>query len=128
MRALEAELAETLAPVRATPYIVFHDAYQYFERRFGLGAVGSITISPERAPGAKRISEIRARLRDTGAVCVFAEPQFEPTLTRTVVEGTETRVAVLDPLGADLVPGAAAYGTLLRNLATSLRDCLTAPS
>ena len=128
LRELEADLAETLAPVRSVPYIVFHDAYQYFERRFGLNAVGSITISPERAPGAKRVKEIRARLRDTGAVCVFAEPQFEPALARTVVEGTKTRIAVLDPLGADLTPSPAAYGQILRNLAGSLRDCLAAAS
>ena len=128
LRDLEQELAATLAPVRSMPYIVFHDAYQYFERRFGLNAVGSITISPDRAPGAKRISEIRERLHETGAVCVFAEPQFEPALARTVVEGTETRIGVLDPLGADLAPGPAAYERLLRGLAASLSDCLTAAS
>ena len=128
LETVEDGLAKTLAPVRGKPYIVFHDAYQYFERRFGLNAVGSITISPERAPGAKRIAEIRARLRDTGAACVFAEPQFEPALARTVVEGTETRIGVLDPLGADLAPGPSTYGTILRKLAASLRDCLSAAS
>lgn len=128
LRELEDELAATLAPVRTAPYVVFHDAYQYFERRFGLNAVGSITVSPERAPGARRIAEIRDRLRETGAVCVFAEPQFEPALARTVVENTKARIAVLDPLGAGLPPGPAAYGTLLRRLASSLRDCLVAGS
>jgi zinc transport system substrate-binding protein len=126
LSALERELADTLAPVHTAPYIVFHDAYQYFERRFALNAVGSITISPERAPGAKRISEIRDKLRDTGAVCVFAEPQFEPALARTVVEGTKAKVSVLDPLGASLASGPAAYGALMRGLAESLRGCLIA--
>lgn len=128
LSALERELADALAPVRKAPYIVFHDAYQYFERRFRLNAVGSITISPERAPGAKRIGEIRDKLRDTGAVCVFAEPQFEPALARTVVEGTKAKIAVLDPLGASLEPGPGAYETLLRGLAESLRGCLIAGS
>jgi zinc transport system substrate-binding protein len=128
LAALERELADALAPVRKAPYIVFHDAYQYFERRFRLNAVGSITISPERAPGAKRIGEIRDKLRDTGAVCVFAEPQFEPALARTVVEGTKAKVSVLDPLGASLASGPGAYGALLRGLAESLRGCLIAGS
>ena len=128
LETLEREIAGQLAPVRAAPFIVFHDAYQYFEKRFGLNAAGSITISPERAPGAKRIAEIRQRLRQSGAVCVFVEPQYEPALARTVVEGTEAKIATLDPLGAELTPGPAAYGAMLRRLASSLRGCLLAGS
>ncbi len=128
LRDLEAELAAMLAPVRTVPYVVFHDAYRYFERRFEMNAVGSITISPERAPGARRIAEIRALLRETGAVCVFREPQFAPAQVRVAVEGTEAKVAVLDPLGAGLPPGPAAYFTLMRGMAQSLRACLTAGS
>ncbi len=127
LRDLERELTATLAPVRTTPYIVFHDAYQYFERRFGLNAVGAIAISPDRAPGAKWVAEIRGRLQATNAVCVFTEPQFEPALARTVVEGTAARIATLDPLGVALAPGPAAYGELMRGLAAALRDCLIAP-
>lgn len=125
---LEHELAGVLAPVRAKPYVVFHDAYHYFERRFAMNAVGAITIDPARAPGAKRLSEIRAHLRRTGAFCVFAEPQFEPALARTVVEGTKAGIAVLDPLGADIASGPEAYFSLLRRMAGSLRDCLSAAS
>jgi zinc transport system substrate-binding protein len=123
---LEAELAGTVAPVRTVPYIVFHDAYQYFERRFGLNDVGAITISPDRAPGARRIAEMRARVRDAAAVCVFAEPQFQPALVRTVVEDTKAKIGVLDPLGVDLAPGPDAYFVLMRNLASALVGCLSA--
>jgi len=128
LRDLEHELAATLAPVRGAPFIVFHDAYQYFERRFALNAAGAISFGPERAPGARRIGEIRDTLRSTGAVCVFTEPQFEPALARTVAEGAKARIAVLDPLGAALTPGPGAYPALLSNLAGALRDCLTAGS
>ncbi len=128
LRDLEAEVTAMLAPVRAAPYVVFHDAYRYFERRFAMNQVGTIAISPGRAPGARRIVEIRARLRETGAACVFREPQFEPAQARNAVEGSEAQIAVLDPLGADIAPGPTAYFTLLRSMARSLRACLAAGS
>ncbi len=122
--ALDAELASTMESVRDLPFIVFHDAYHYFEDRYGLNAAGSITVSPDRAPGAKRLSEIREKVANAGAVCVFSEPQFEPALVDTVVQGTAARTGVLDPLGAEIEPGPDAYETLLRNLANDLQDCL----
>ncbi|MDZ3836483.1 MAG: zinc ABC transporter substrate-binding protein ZnuA [Rhodospirillales bacterium] len=126
LAALDEELRAQLAPVAGKPYIVFHDAYQYFEARYGLSPAGAITISPERAPGAKTLSEIRERIRTSGAACVFREPQFEPDLVKTVIGGSFARVGVLDPIGADILPGAEAYPTLLSQMASSLRDCLGA--
>jgi zinc transport system substrate-binding protein len=122
--ALDAELQAMLAPVARFPYVVFHDAYAYFERRYGLNAVGSVRLGPERNPGVRRLRAIRAQLRATGARCLFTEPQFGSALVATVIEGTGVRTAVLDPLGADLRPGPDAYFTLMRRLARSLRDCL----
>jgi zinc transport system substrate-binding protein len=95
------EVSNELAPVKGKGFIVFHDAYQYFEKRFGVPASGSITVSPEVVPGAKRVSEIRGKVQQLGAACVFAEPQFEPKLVSTVIEGTQARSGAcpLDPLG-----------------------------
>jgi zinc transport system substrate-binding protein len=123
---LDQELRMMLTPVTGKPYIVFHDAYQYFEARYGLSPAGAITVSPERAPGAKTLSEIRERIRTSGAVCVFREPQFEPGLVKTVIGGSPARIGVLDPVGADISAGAEAYPALLTQMATSLRDCLGA--
>lgn len=125
LHALDAELRRTLAPVRGKPYIVFHDAYQYFDTRYGLHPAGSITVSPELSPGAKRLVAIRRKIRTDKAVCVFAEPQFQPKLVRTVVEGTGARTGTLDPLGAQLTPGPNAYFQLLRGLAKDLIACLS---
>jgi zinc transport system substrate-binding protein len=122
---LDAELAAALAPVRNRPFVVSHDAYQYFEARYGLNAVGSITVDPQRTPGAARLREIRAELEKTEAGCVFAEPQFRPALVETVVEGTGAATGVLDPLGADLAAGPGQYAELLRRLARSLVECLS---
>lgn len=124
LSALEAELRGRLAPVADRPFVVFHDAFQYAERTFGLHAAGAITIAPEQRPGPRRLSEIRARIVADGAVCVFAEPQFPRDLVATVVEGTPARIGILDPLGADRSPGPDSYFRMMRALAEGLRDCL----
>lgn len=125
---LDRELAARLAPVADIPYVVFHDAYQYFEGHYDLAAVGSITLSPELAPGAQRLREIREKIVTLRARCVFSEPQFEPTLVETVREGTAARTGVLDPLGGGLEEGPDLYFELMRNLAGSLRACLSESS
>ena len=124
LEALGAEITAELAAVKDAPFIVFHDAYQYMEQRFDLNTVGSITVSPERQPGAARLREIHEKIGELNARCVFAEPQFEPRLVRTVVEGTAAKTGILDPLGADLKDGPDLYFELMRRNAESLRNCL----
>jgi zinc transport system substrate-binding protein len=121
---LSGRIGQRVAPVADRPYIVFHDAYQYFQRRFGTNAVGSVTVSPEKQPGAARIAEIRGRLSNEGVVCVFREPQFSPRVIATLVEGTDVRVGVLDPLGTDIDAGPDHYAKLMTALADGLVDCL----
>lgn len=125
LRALDAELRVALAPVAAAPFITFHDAFQYFETAYGLGGVASIALSPERSPGGRTVMELRHAIEEDGVVCVFAEPQFEPQLIGTLIEGTGARRGTLDPLGEDLAPGPGAYDALLRILAESIRACLS---
>jgi zinc transport system substrate-binding protein len=124
--ALEREMAAVLEPVRDRPFVVFHDAYPYLERRFGLTAVGSVTLSPERQPGAARVAAIRRAIVERGAICVLAEPGFRPALIDAVVEGTGVREGVIDPLGADLAAGPDLYFALMRRAADSLAECLAA--
>lgn len=126
--ALAADVTADLAPVRGKPFIVFHDAYQYFEHRFGVAAAGSITVSPENIPGAARVQEIRSKIAESGAVCVFSEPQFEPRLVRVVTEGTNARTGVLDPLGSDIADGPDLYFSLIRDMAKALKSCLAEAS
>ena len=126
LQALADEVRDQLAPVQDTPFIVFHDAYQYFESRFGLSIAGAITVTPDTMPGAARVAEIRDRIAAAGAACVFAEPQFEPAIVDTVLEGTAARAGTLDPEGGALEEGPELYPTLIRNLATALVDCLSA--
>ena len=124
LSALETEVAATLVGVKDKPFIVFHDAYQYFEQRFGLDIEGTITVSPDAMPGAARVDELRTKVSTLGASCVFAEPNFEPAIVRTIVEGTDAKTGVLDPEGSALAEGPGLYGDLLRGIAKGLVDCL----
>lgn len=122
--ALTADIDEMLEPVRGGQFIVFHDAYQYFESAFDFPASGAISIGDASDPSPARIAEIRARIADEGIDCVLAEPQFNPGLVATVLDGTDAETAVLDPLGSGVAPGPALYPDLIRNLASALVKCL----
>jgi len=122
--ALSAEIAATLAPVQGRPFVVFHDAYQYFENRFAVPAAGAVTLSDAAPPSAARVAEVRAVVERLGASCVFAQPQFSAGVADAIAEGTGARVGVLDPLGVTLPLGPALYGDMLRGLAGALADCL----
>jgi zinc transport system substrate-binding protein len=124
IEALAAELARELAPVAAKPFIVFHDATQYFEKRFGLTVAGSITTDPDVPASGKRLSALRAKVLSSGATCVFSEPNFEAKVIAAITEGSAARTAVLDPEGVMLTPGPDLYDTLLRTMAKSIRTCL----
>lgn len=124
IEALNSEISAILEPVRGGRFIVFHDAYQYFETDFDFPASGAISLSDASDPSPARIAEIQARVAEEGIDCVLSEPQFNPGLVATVLEGTEARTAVSDPLGSSLEPGPALYPQLLRNLASSIAECL----
>jgi zinc transport system substrate-binding protein len=118
------EVTATLDPVRDGRFIVFHDAYQYFEMDFDFPASGAISIGDASDPSPARIVEIQGRIAEQGIDCVLAEPQFNPGLVATVLEGTEAQTGILDPLGSDLEPGSALYPQLIRNLSTALAGCM----
>jgi zinc transport system substrate-binding protein len=128
LEALAAELGRDLAPIASRPYIVFHDATQYLESRYGLNVVGSITVSPEVPASGKRLTELRRKIDELGAVCVFAEPQFDTRLVENLIEGTAARSGTLDPEGGRLEPGPDLYFALMRQLAGDLKSCLAPPA
>jgi zinc transport system substrate-binding protein len=121
---LDEELREILVPLKGKPYIVFHDAYGYFEARYDLKSIGVVSVNPEHKPSAKKLSDLRRRIEKSGVACVFREPQFDAAFAATLVEGTKAKISTLDPLGADLANGPELYFQLLRKLAAGLHDCL----
>lgn len=121
--AAEKVKAQLSFPRRA--YFVFHDAYQYFEARFGIPAAGSITMSPDVQPSAKRLAAVRKKLAANEAACVFAEPLYNAKLLAAVTEGTKAGAGTLDPEGLLLKSGPDLYEKLLTGIASGLETCLT---
>ncbi len=121
---MEARLGLRLSPVATRPFAVFHDAYQYLERRYGLTALGAIAGVDGAAPSPLRLRDIQGAIRESGAVCVFSEPQLDPRLVAVVAEGTDAKGAVLDPLGAKIPPGPDHYISMMDALADGLAKCL----
>lgn len=119
------EIRARLTPLRGRGYITFHDAYSWFETRFDLPALGSISVSDATPASAGQVAALREIITTSEATCIFSEPQFDPGLAEILVDGTSVHTGVLDPLGATLQPGTELYPALLRNLSLSLEDCLT---
>lgn len=122
---LTGRISDNLASVRNTPFLVFHDGYQYFEKRFGLTALGAVVVNPERAPGIKRLRKLKQTIEDYRVTCVFAEPQFNQDIVDLIVEGTTSRSILIDPLGHNLENDGNLYFKLLFNVSESFRYCLT---
>lgn len=113
-----------LTPVQGKGYFVFHDAYGYFEKHYGLSPLGHFTVNPEIQPGAQRLHQIRTQLVEQKAVCVFAEPQFRPAVINAVAKGTKVRSGTLDPLGTGIALEKDSYGKFLTQLSNQYVSCL----
>jgi len=124
IRSLKMELIKEMSPIKNKPYIVFHDAYQYFEKTFELNAVGSVALEGDIASSPKQISFIKDKIIKSKASCVFQEPQFDSKLVKIVVEGTNAKTGTLDPLGVNITGNKDFYLQLLTNMAKSLKECL----
>ena len=123
IEAAASEVRNMLATVQDLRFVVFHDAYQYFETSFGMTAIGAISLSDASEPGPARVAEIRDTVRELGVTCVFSEPQFNQGLVDTVLEGTEGRSGTIDPLGSNIELGPDFYPTFLTSVAEEVLSC-----
>lgn len=121
---LQAEIKASVAPIRGRPFLVFHDAYQYFETAFGVPATGAVSLGESRAPGARRIKALRREIAARKIACIFAEPQYQPKIITILIEGTDVRRGILDPIGINTATGPDAYFALMRRNAKALVECL----
>ncbi len=103
--------------------IVFHDAYQYFEKRFDVNVLGAFTVNTDVLPGAEQLAEIREVIEHEKVSCVFSEPQFNPDIIKAVAKDTNIKTGVIDPLGATLNPGKTLYFDLISNMSKSFKGC-----
>ena len=123
IEALKAEVNSLLEPVRGKKFIVFHDAYQYFEEAFKISASGAISLGDASKPSPARIAEIQGRIQEESIDCVLSEPQFNKGLVATVMAGSNANTNVIDPLGVGLKPGPNLYNELIRDMTKTLVDC-----
>ena len=100
-------------------YVVFHDAYQYYENRFNVNILGAMTVNPDVMPGAEQIHEIHEVIEHDNVSCILSEPQFNPDIIKSIAKDTNVKTGVLDPLGANLEPGKDLYFDLIRNMSAS---------
>ncbi|MEQ4986640.1 zinc ABC transporter substrate-binding protein ZnuA [Proteus vulgaris] len=124
LKQTDKNLVNILSPVRNKGYFVFHDAYGYFEKHYNLKPLGHFTINPEIQPGAQKLHQIRTQLVEQKATCIFAEPQFRPTVIETVAKGTGVKMGVLDPLGSGIALTQESYVKFLTQLANQYASCL----
>lgn len=125
LAAQTAAISSRLNAVRGKQFVVFHDAYQYFEARFDMPSAGAISIGDAHKPSPARLAEIRDHVRQNEIACIFAEPQFNPGVVEAVAEGANVGSGVMDPLGSANAPGVGFYGALLDDLATAMIACLS---
>ena len=104
-------------------YVVFHDAYQYFENRFGVSSAGALTLNPDVLPGAKQIDAIQDLIQDKNIKCIFSEPQYNPKIIETLAADMKISKGIMDPLGAFIDQGPEMYQKLILDIANSLKDC-----
>ena len=104
-------------------YVVFHDAYQYFENRFGVSSAGALTLNPDVLPGAKQIDAIQDLIQDKNIKCIFSEPQYNPKIIETLAADMKISTGIMDPLGAFIDQGPEMYNQLILNIANPLKDC-----
>ena len=124
LQQLDDQLSQQLLSLSDYPFIVFHDAYQYFEQAYDLHGVGAITLEPHESSSPKRIRDMRHVLRKTGAKCVFSEPQFSSRIMDVVTEGMEIKHVTIDPLGSQIEAGKDAYITLMYQMGDAMETCL----
>ena len=117
INSVEKELSKDIS------YIVFHDAYQYFETRFGVKSAGALTLNPDVLPGAKQIADIQDLINDKGIKCIFSEPQYNPKIIETLGNDMNISTGVMDPLGANIDAGPSMYSELINEIANSIKNC-----
>ena len=117
INSVEKELSKDIS------YIVFHDAYQYFETRFGVKSAGALTLNPDVLPGAKQIADIQDLINDKGIKCIFSEPQYNPKIIETLGNDMNISTGVMDPLGAYIDAGPSMYSELINEIANSIKNC-----
>ena len=121
---LDQQISSEMSEISDRTYLVLHDAYQYFESRYQLKSAGSITLQLEHFLGVSRLKKVQKMIKTSKVRCIFTEPQYSQKLVKTLIKDTSVKKGILDPIGADILPGPELYFDLMKNLSISLKSCL----
>lgn len=122
--ALKEDIEKDVQQIKALPFIVFHDGYQYFEKAFALNGVGSFVLEVEAQVSLKRVRMLEEKIRVKEARCIFSEPQFSKEMLKRIAEKNKISIGVLDYMGVNISPGPDAYEQMMRKLAQNYKECL----
>ena len=129
LRALDQEVRSIVREISAksvaAKFLVLHDSSAYFTARYGIRGKERLYAARHNATrdGMRHTLNVRKKLRSGDYRCVIVQPQL-PREVRTRLLGSETRVVVIDPLGAKLRQDETFYAALLRSVAAGFRECL----
>ena len=104
-------------------FIVFHDAYQYFEKRFDVSSAGALILNEEALPSAKKVSEIHKIIKKQNINCIISEPQFNPNIIKSIAQDSSILTRSFDPLGSSFDTNKNLYFEMILSLSNSLKDC-----
>lgn len=112
LRRLIARTARKIAtiPPRARTMIIFHNAFLYYNARFGLRTIGVIEVNPGSDPSPKHLADIVRLARANAVSAVFAEPEYSPKLVAALAQSAGIRTVENlydDSIGSD--PKVATY-------------------
>ena len=123
LQALDANIKEQTMPLNELGLIVYHDAYTYFEKAYGLSVKTTVLDHHDASSGVNRIQMIR-HLVDHGEVtCIAHEPQFNAKILNTIDPGQKLTRIEMDPIGVAYPAGAGQYGQMMQGLVDSLMQC-----
>lgn len=118
------EVESAFKSLKFKKYISFHDAFQYFEKRFGLERYASILPDPNRSASAAHLRKLQNQIAEHSISCILTEPQISQKLVHALKLPSETKIVSADPFGQNMEPGSQLYFQLIRNLATAFKNCL----
>ena len=118
----------TIPPQQRT-MIVYHNAWYYYAKRYGIHLVGVIEPNPGQEPSAYQLARLVDLARRYHVRAVFASPQFSPKLARELARSAGiTTVRNLYDSSAGERPEVADYLSMMRYDTNVIVDALTALS
>lgn len=116
-------IRELLRPVRQSAMIVYHDAFQYYEKAFSLKSFGAIQLKSDETPSIKHLAALKKIAAERNVTCVLAIPGTHPRIATVVMGDTKAGYGVVDHLGQYLEPGPNSYFQLMFEITQSILDC-----